>query len=146
MGQDANDAVVEVVMAGSEGVVAGRGSGSGRGRKVAPAVDGPGAAAAVASGVPRAAAAVRQAAGEQSYVVQQRFLHPVEGGGEEVVWVDIAAVVVPARSKRSTIVRAALTSDGVVVSLPAEFRVLDAVAAKLVSVSERQRDPELVIG
>lgn len=98
---------------------------------MAPAVDGPAAAAEVAVPAEAAeAAAARQAAGEQSYVVQQRFLHPVDGGGKEVVWVDVASVTVPARSKRSTIVRAALTSDGVVVSLPDEFRVLDAVAAE----------------
>lgn len=63
------------------------------------------------------------------------------------VWEDFASVTAPARSKRKTIIEAAMRSDaGKQVKLPGVVRVLDADAAKERPVGLREREPELVIG
>lgn len=89
-----------------------------------------------------------EGAGGVEYVVQRA------GTGEDVVvWTDIARVVVPARTKRATIIRAACDglavrgADGIpVIRGPVTVRVLDAGAAREHVVSLRERAPELVIG
>ena len=53
----------------------------------------------------------------------------------------------PPRSKRKTIITAALATDaGKALSLPVSLRVLDAASAEVVPVAEKERPPELVIG
>lgn len=85
--------------------------------------------------------ASRRVAGPQVYVVQ-RLGQRVEGIAE---WTDIAAVTVPARSKRKSIIEAALATDSAL-KLPLTVRVLDADAAREIAVGLRQREPELEIG
>lgn len=72
------------------------------------------------------------------YVVQ------VAGVGAECAsWTDIARVTAPARTKRATIIRAAVGSLGTFTEMT--MRVLDADAAREHKVGLRERDPELVI-
>lgn len=89
-----------------------------------------------------AAVAVGKApAGPQVYVVQQRFVQ-----AEQVCWLDLASVTVPPRSKRSTVIRAAIEQAGVKVEPGMVVRVLDAGSAVEVPVGTRQPPAELVIG
>lgn len=69
-------------------------------------------------------------------------------GAERAVWADIARVVAPPRSKRATIIRAAVgrAQESAAPRLPATLRVLDAQAAREHRVELRQVDPQLVIG
>lgn len=79
-----------------------------------------------------------EGAGGSRYVVQ------VAGVGLDCAsWTDVARVVAPARSKRATIIRAAVRAFGG--ELPVVVRVLDEVAAREHRVSFVDRDPELVI-
>jgi hypothetical protein len=84
------------------------------------------------------------------YVVQVlQDLHVTEDTMYEPVgaWVDVVAVRALARSKRRTIIEAALRSDaGKQLTLPARVRVLDVDAAREHPVGLREREPELVIG
>jgi hypothetical protein len=75
------------------------------------------------------------------YVVQ------VAGSGEDcATWTDFARVTAPVRSKRKTIIQAAMRSYAGPRTLPATVRVLDADAAREHPVGLREREPELVIG
>jgi hypothetical protein len=81
------------------------------------------------------------------YVVQRRIGADQEPMIEPPVWEDVATVTVPARSKRATVIEAALRSDaGKRVTLPVTVRVLDVDAAREHPVGLREREPELVIG
>jgi hypothetical protein len=74
------------------------------------------------------------------YVVQ------MAGPGESrVAWTDVARVVAPPRSKRKTIVTAAVRHADPSLKLPATVRVLDVDAAHEHKVGLKKRDPELVI-
>jgi hypothetical protein len=97
----------------------------------------------------------RQSAGPQVYVVQLRTAgeatsadgEPATGFGSGALWMDLAVVTVPARSKRRTIIAAALATErGAELTLPVTLRILDADAAREFPVGLRPRDPELVIG
>lgn len=57
---------------------------------------------------------------------------------------DFCRVVAPARSKRPTIIRAAMSVSALV--MPMTVRVLDSAAAMEHRVSTREVAPELVIG
>lgn len=86
----------------------------------------------------------RVPAGPQVYVVQRLASR---ASGSPVAWEDVATVTVPPRSKRRTIIAAALATEaGKQLALPAKLRVLDADAWREHSVELRQAEPELVIG
>jgi hypothetical protein len=73
------------------------------------------------------------------YVVQ------VAGSGEDcATWTDFARVTAPARSKRKTIIGAAVRAAKL--KPPMVLRVLDADAAKEYRPRFKDREPELVIG
>lgn len=85
-------------------------------------------------------------AGGPVYVVQRA------GSGKDcAVWTDVARVTAPARSKRKTIISAAVKGAALVVPSGGSnggltLRVLDADAAHEHKVGLKKRDPELVIG
>lgn len=74
---------------------------------------------------------------ESSYVVQKFY-------GGESVWKDVATVDVPPRTKRPTILRKALTDNGL--NGEGVYRVLDGEAAEEMRVSWKQMPPQMVIG
>jgi hypothetical protein len=61
---------------------------------------------------------------EATYVLQKA----AEGAG---VWVDVATVTVPARTKRVTAIRKAITAAGITVSADVKVRLLDAESAEV---------------
>lgn len=91
------------------------------------------------------------AGGPDATYVLQRFVTlttdvPMEPQGMDV-WVDIATVTVPWRTKRKTAILAALTEAGLDVSEEIKVRLLDAEAARVVPVRPRPpATPELEIG
>lgn len=77
--------------------------------------------------------------GGPTYVVQ------VAGSGEDcATWTDFARVTAPVRSKRKTIIGAAVRVAKL--KPPMVLRVLDADAAKEYRPRLKEREPELVIG
>lgn len=86
-------------------------------------------------------------AGPQVYVVQRRLAPTIDDvPGSPVRWEDVASVTVEPRSKRSTVIRAAIEQAGLVVGDAVLMRVLDAASAVEVPVGTRQPPLELVIG
>jgi hypothetical protein len=61
---------------------------------------------------------------EATYVLQQA----AEGAG---VWIDVATVTVPARTKRITAIRKAVEQAGLDITDPTEVRLLDAESAEV---------------
>lgn len=83
-----------------------------------------------------------EGAGGSVFVVQ---CAGVGVGAEVATWVDFCRVVAPARSKRPTIIRAAMSVNSPLALMPLTVRVLDVAAAAEHRVSQREVAPELVI-
>ena len=81
---------------------------------------------------------------ESTYVVQVE-----KALADEFVWTDVAAVTVPARTKRRGIIGKALVQAGVrpeVGGEPLRVRVLDASSSAVTEVAAVQPEPQLRIG